>query len=47
MTGQDCQRGTFSQRHAVLHDVKTGESFMPLEHLNVGDATHRIAQQPA
>src|SRR6056297_3283372 len=26
MTGQDCQRGTFSQRHAVLHDVKTGET---------------------
>ncbi|MCO8120868.1 2-oxoglutarate dehydrogenase E1 component [Stieleria sp. TO1_6] len=34
MTGQDCQRGTFSQRHAVLHDVKTGQTYMPLEHLS-------------
>jgi 2-oxoglutarate dehydrogenase E1 component len=24
MTGQDVERGTFSQRHAVLHDVETG-----------------------
>jgi 2-oxoglutarate dehydrogenase E1 component len=33
LTGQDCQRGTFSQRHAVQHEVKTGELYMPLEHL--------------
>ena len=25
MTGQDAQRGTFSHRQAVLHDVNTGE----------------------
>ena len=26
MTGQDTERGTFSQRHLVLHDVKTGDT---------------------
>ncbi len=30
MTGQDCERGTFSHRHAVLHDVETGESCFAL-----------------
>ena len=25
LTGQDTERGTFSQRHAVLHDATTGE----------------------
>jgi 2-oxoglutarate dehydrogenase E1 component len=34
MTGQDCERGTFSHRHAVLHDVQTGETYMPLQHLS-------------
>ena len=31
MTGQDCQRGTFSQRHAVLHDTKNGQTYTPLQ----------------
>src|SRR5690606_12935812 len=31
MTGQDVERGTFSQRHAVFHDVKTGATFTPLQ----------------
>ena len=35
--GQDSQRGTFSQRHLVLHDVHTGETFTPMQHLD--DAT--------
>ena len=30
MTGQDTERGTFSNRHAVLHDVETGELFTPM-----------------
>ena len=30
LSGQDCQRGTFSQRHFVLHDAETGESVVPL-----------------
>lgn len=27
MSGQDVKRGTFSHRHAVYHDIKTGEEF--------------------
>jgi 2-oxoglutarate dehydrogenase E1 component len=32
-TGQDSQRGTFSHRHAVLHDYKTGKEHVPLNSL--------------
>ena len=32
-TGQDVQRGTFSHRHAVLHDYKTGQEYTPLANL--------------
>ena len=34
LTGQDCGRGTFSHRHAVLHNQKDGSSYMPLAHLS-------------
>lgn len=37
ITGQDVGRGTFSHRHAVLHDQKTGESYIPLQHLAAVD----------
>ncbi|MDX2148774.1 MAG: 2-oxoglutarate dehydrogenase E1 component [Planctomycetota bacterium] len=30
LSGQDARRGTFSQRHAVLRDAKTGDAFVPL-----------------
>jgi 2-oxoglutarate dehydrogenase E1 component len=30
MSGQDSARGTFSQRHVVFHDTKTGETWTPL-----------------
>ena len=30
LSGQDCRRGTFSQRHCVLHDSRTEELFTPL-----------------
>jgi 2-oxoglutarate dehydrogenase E1 component len=33
LSGQDSGRGTFAHRHAVLHDVKNGEIFIPLEHI--------------
>ncbi len=33
LSGQDCGRGTFSQRHAILYDTQTGESWTPLEAL--------------
>ncbi len=33
LTGQDAERGTFSQRHLVLHDPKTGQEYCPIQHL--------------
>ncbi|HEY4658417.1 MAG TPA: hypothetical protein VIH11_02800, partial [Gemmatimonadaceae bacterium] len=33
MSGQDVERGTFSHRHAVLHDVTDGKVWVPLQHL--------------
>ena len=33
LSGQDCRRGTFSQRHAVFYDFETRERHIPLEHL--------------
>jgi multifunctional 2-oxoglutarate metabolism enzyme len=33
LTGQDTERGTFSQRHLVLHDVTTGKAWTPLQRL--------------
>jgi 2-oxoglutarate dehydrogenase E1 component len=33
LSGQDVQRGTFSQRHAVLVDQVTGKIYTPLNHL--------------
>jgi len=35
LTGQDTARGTFSQRHATLHDYKDGHAYTPLEHLHL------------
>jgi len=34
LSGQDVGRGTFSQRHSVLFDNKSGESYIPLNHLD-------------
>ncbi len=31
LSGQDCGRGTFAHRHAVWHDQKTGDAFVPLK----------------
>ena len=36
MTGQDVGRGTFSHRHAVIHNQKDGEAYTPLKHLSEG-----------
>jgi 2-oxoglutarate decarboxylase len=33
LTGQDTERGTFSQRHLVLHDPKTGQEHCAVTHL--------------
>jgi 2-oxoglutarate dehydrogenase E1 component len=34
LSGQDSERGTFSQRHSVLHDQETGARYTPFSHLS-------------
>ena len=46
LTGQDSERGTFSHRHAVLHDAKTGEKYAPLQHLPGAKASFEIHNSP-
>jgi 2-oxoglutarate dehydrogenase E1 component len=46
MTGQDCERGTFSHRHAVLHDVKNGSTYTPLKHLSPDQAALELYNSP-
>ena len=38
LTGQDSQRGTFNQRHAVLIDTQTEREYLPLCHLSPNQA---------
>jgi 2-oxoglutarate dehydrogenase E1 component len=40
LSGQDCERGTFSHRHAVLYDSDTREKYVPL--LNLDDKQERF-----
>jgi 2-oxoglutarate dehydrogenase E1 component len=42
MTGQDVERGTFSHRHAVLHDVETDQTHVPLNALGSDDARFMV-----
>lgn len=37
LSGQDSRRGTFTQRHSVIIDRKTGEEFTPLQLLALGE----------
>ncbi len=46
LTGQDTERGTFSQRHAVLHDVHDGHTYTPLRHLGVPQANVELVNSP-
>lgn len=46
LSGQDCGRGTFSQRHAVLHDFEDGHTFVPLQHLAPDQAPVEINNSP-
>jgi 2-oxoglutarate dehydrogenase E1 component len=46
ITGQDAERGTFSHRQAVLHDVNTGETFTPLAHLPQAAGAFEIYNSP-
>ena len=42
LTGQDTQRGTFNQRHAVLVDTETEIRYTPLEHLTETQARFEV-----
>jgi 2-oxoglutarate dehydrogenase E1 component len=46
LSGQDVQRGTFSQRHLVLHDSVTGETFTPMQHLDDAAASFEVYNSP-
>lgn len=46
MTGEDVERGTFSQRHAVFHDVKTDQKYIPLQALAQAKAAFEIHNSP-
>jgi len=46
LTGEDSERGTFGHRHAVLHDVQTGETYEPFNHLAEDQAPVCIANSP-
>ncbi|HVR28353.1 MAG TPA: 2-oxoglutarate dehydrogenase E1 component [Thermoanaerobaculia bacterium] len=46
LSGQDTERGTFGQRHAVLHDVETGDTWRPLSYVAPGQAPVEIWNSP-
>jgi 2-oxoglutarate dehydrogenase E1 component len=46
LTGQDTERGTFSHRHLVLHDVETGERYAPIQHLAEARASFEVHNSP-
>ncbi len=46
LTGQDTERGTFSHRHLVLHDPRTGERHTPIQELEDADASFEVYNSP-
>lgn len=46
ITGQDSQRGTFSHRHATLHDVENGSQYIPFQHLDANQGEFSIYNSP-
>jgi 2-oxoglutarate dehydrogenase E1 component len=42
LTGEDVERGTFSQRHGVFHDAVTGKQFVPLQEFAHARASFEI-----
>ena len=46
LSGQDSERGTFSQRHSVLHDMETGSKYTPLRQLSPDQARLDIINSP-
>ncbi len=46
LTGQDSERGTFVQRHLVLHDGKTGQEYVPLHAIPQAHASFAVYNSP-
>ena len=46
LTGQDTERGTFSHRHLVLHDEKTGLEYCPMQNLEEANAPFELYNSP-
>ncbi len=42
LSGQDSERGTFSQRHSVLYDQETEDRYIPLNHVADGQARYEV-----
>jgi 2-oxoglutarate dehydrogenase E1 component len=42
LSGQDCTRGTFSQRHSALVDQTTEDRYYPLNHIRAGQARYEV-----
>ncbi|MGL4239489.1 MAG: 2-oxoglutarate dehydrogenase E1 component, partial [Beijerinckiaceae bacterium] len=42
LSGQDCERGTFSQRHSVLIDQENEARYKPLNHIREGQAKYEV-----
>src|SRR6266516_1445745 len=46
LTGQDTERGTFSQRHLVLHDARDGRRYAPIQNLPGARAPFELHNSP-
>jgi 2-oxoglutarate dehydrogenase E1 component len=46
LTGQDVERGTFAQRHLVLHDHRTNELYTPMQNLDGATASFEVFNSP-
>ncbi|OLB66240.1 MAG: hypothetical protein AUI09_06685 [Gemmatimonadetes bacterium 13_2_20CM_2_66_5] len=46
LTGQDTERGTFSQRHLVLHDIHNGNRHAPIQHLRDAKTPFELHNSP-
>src|SRR5256886_13546082 len=46
LTGQDPERGTFSQRHLVLHDTVNGQRYAPIQNLPGARAPFELHNSP-
>lgn len=46
LTGEDTERGTFSQRHTVFHDSKTSDAYIPLQNIPGAKAAFEVRNSP-